>query len=98
MNLYEQYPYVSALYDSDCPKMEEGVAAIESLLEFGLDPSGETRPVSVTGQPSDIPQNATFQRTVAWVANMRVFRAGKEESLLAELELLRDRAIELAGP
>jgi hypothetical protein len=97
VNLYEQYPYVSALYDSDCRLMEEGIAAIESLLDFGLDPSWETWPVSVTGQPSDVLQNATFQRTAGWVANLRLYRAGEEESLLAELDALQDRAIELAG-
>jgi len=97
VNLYEQYPYVSELYDLDCRLWREGVAAIESLLEFGFDPSGETWPVSVTGQPSDILQHATFQRTVGWVANVRAWRARKEESLLTELDALRDRAIELAG-
>ena len=97
VNHYERYPYVSELYALDCRWMQEGVAAIESLLEFGVDPSGETWPVSVTGQPSDILQHATFQRTVGWVANIRNFRAGQEESLLARLDTLRDRAIELAG-
>jgi hypothetical protein len=97
VNLYEQYAYLSWLYESECRLMEEGFRAIDSQLEFELDRTGESWPVRVTGSSSVILQNAAFQRAVAWSANLRLHLASKQESLLTELEGLRDRGRELAG-
>jgi hypothetical protein len=52
--------------------------------------------MTVTGQPSDVLQNATFQRTVAVLANRRLFMVPLEEARIAALLTLRDRALEMA--
>ena len=97
VNHFEAYPYVAALYDLDCRTMEEGIAAIESQVEFGLDPTTDTWPVTVTGEPGDVLHDATFQRAVGYVAQIRLNRAPREEAFIVELEALSDRAMELAN-
>jgi hypothetical protein len=96
VNHYERYTVLSDRYSIDCDLVDQGVAAIESLVEFGVDPTGEAWPMTVTGRPSDVLENATFQRTVAILANRRLFVAPVEEALIATLLKLRDRALEMA--
>jgi hypothetical protein len=96
VNHYERYAVVAERYAAGCDLVEEGVAAIESLVEISVDPTGEAWPMTVTGQPSAVLRNATFQRTVAMLVNRRFFVAAAEEALIAELQTLHDRALELA--
>jgi hypothetical protein len=96
VNHYERYAVLSERYSIDCGLVDEGLAAIESFVEFSVDPTGEAWPMTVTGQPSDVLQNATFQRTVAVLANRRLFMVPLEEARIAALLTLRDRALEMA--
>lgn len=95
---YEAYPYVSALHDLDCRTMEEAIAAIETSVAFDIDPTFEVWPTVVIGEPQDVLRDATFQRAVAYAAQIRVLLTSMQEDALAELRALRDRATELAAP
>jgi hypothetical protein len=96
-NHYERYGLMSAQYDNDCRVVEEGVAAIAHFIEFGLDPELDTWPVIVTGSPSDLLTNASFQKSVGWAAQLRLGLSVRAERMIADLSALRARASELTG-
>jgi len=96
VNHYEEYPWVSGLYEDDCRFVEEGIVAIESHIELGLDETGAGWPIVVIGDAAELLRNPTFQRTVGFAANMRLFLAPHEEGFIAELGALRERALELS--
>jgi len=96
VNHYEAYPYLSALHDLDCRTMEEAIAAIESEVEFAIDPTQEAWPITVTGEAQDLLRDATFQRAVGYAAQIRLGLTATQEDAMVGLGALRDRATALA--
>ena len=94
---YEAYPYLAALCDLDCRTMEEAIAAIESDVAFDIDPTFELWPTVVIGEPQNVLRDATFQRAVAYAAQIRALLTSTQQDALVELRALRDRATELAA-
>jgi len=94
---YERYPFVAGAYANDCRAMEEGITAVAAFVEFRLDPNLDTWPMTVTGQPSDILTDPLFQKSVAWAAQWRLGLSQREEGLMRDISVLRDRATELAN-